>query len=215
MFEPTREVSITNPAAAERVKEMSSHIIGLREMIDHAQLQYKRQYDKHRREVNIEVGDFVYLRNKNLRTIRPSPKLEHRSYGPYRIIREVNENAFELDLPKTLRIHPVLPVALLNKASGETKEPLVAQAVNTNEALWEGEMESLHGKAKHYYGKRRVECYLVHWKGCTVAERTWHPATLVEGDPNFETLLREMEVTGKADNTVAKRPRKPPERFTL
>jgi hypothetical protein len=41
-------------------------------------------------------GDKVYLVKRNIRTIRPSDKLDYRKFGPFKIIRYVKGTNFEL-----------------------------------------------------------------------------------------------------------------------
>src|SRR5690606_7007646 len=62
-----------------------------------------------------KVGDLVMLDGRNLRTRRPTKKFDHKLYGPFKIIKKIGENAFELDLSEhpTMRVHPVFNVALL------------------------------------------------------------------------------------------------------
>ena len=54
-------------------------------------------------------GDKVMLSTKNIRTSRPKEKWSDKYIGPYKIIKEVHPGAeaYLLDLPKTIKIHPV------------------------------------------------------------------------------------------------------------
>src|SRR5215831_11099539 len=53
------------------------------------------------------IGDLVYLSTKNLRTRRPAKKLDDKWMGPFEIDRVINARAYHLDLPPSLRVHPV------------------------------------------------------------------------------------------------------------
>ena len=44
---------------------------------------------------------------------RPHRKIHSFDYGPYKIIKKVDENAFELNLPPFLGVHPIFNVELL------------------------------------------------------------------------------------------------------
>ena len=71
-------------------------------------------YDRHRgAPTEYKVGDMVWLDGKDLKTDRPSKKLEDKRYGPYKITKVVGSNAYELKLPPTMKIHPVFNVVKL------------------------------------------------------------------------------------------------------
>jgi hypothetical protein len=74
-------------------------------------------YDKkHCQEPELREGDRVYLLRRNIKTKRPSDKLDHKKLGPYRIVRVIKGVNFELALPKTMPIHPVFHISLLEPA---------------------------------------------------------------------------------------------------
>jgi hypothetical protein len=92
--------------------------------IKHAQQLQKRQADKHRREVDFGVGDKVMITTKDWNMGRPSRKLAEQSVGPYTIIEKVG-NAYRIDLPESIKVHPVFHPEKLRKAS--SSEPLEGQ----------------------------------------------------------------------------------------
>jgi len=60
------------------------------------------------------VGDLVLLSTKDLKWQmkgRRSEKLTERFVGPYKIKGIISSNAIELELPKTIKIHPVVNVS--------------------------------------------------------------------------------------------------------
>ena len=48
----------------------------------------------------------MWLSTKNLKTDRPSKKLDHKMIGPFKIIKAFG-NAYTLDLPTYITIHPI------------------------------------------------------------------------------------------------------------
>ena len=61
-----------------------------------------------------QIGDKVLLNAKNIKTLRPSKKLDQRMRGPWKIIKRVRPRAFQLDLKEYKgRKHDVFPVGLL------------------------------------------------------------------------------------------------------
>ena len=79
-----------------------------------AQSYQARQVNKHRRLVQYSVGDKVLLSRKWIKSDgwgqQRSAKLGHLMLGPYVIKRVISPNAFELNLPPHLRIHPVVNI---------------------------------------------------------------------------------------------------------
>ena len=61
-------------------------------------------------------GDMVYLLRKNVKTKRPSGKLDHKKLGPFKIKKKTGPINYELSLPHTMKIYPVFYVSLLEKA---------------------------------------------------------------------------------------------------
>jgi hypothetical protein len=80
----------------------------------------ERRQKKSKMAPQLKEGDKVYLLTKNLKTKRPSQKLDHKKVGLFRIKRVKGLVNFELDLPKGTRIHPVFYISLLEPADAQT-----------------------------------------------------------------------------------------------
>jgi len=80
-----------------------------------AQQEMKKFADRKRGEgEEYKVGDLVLLSTKDLKWQmkgRRSEKLTERFVGPYKIKGIISSNAVELELPKSIRIHPVVNVS--------------------------------------------------------------------------------------------------------
>jgi hypothetical protein len=59
----------------------------------------------------------VYLLRRNIRTTRPNNKLDYKKLGPFKIVRNIKNVSFELQLPPTMKIHPVFHIFLLELAN--------------------------------------------------------------------------------------------------
>jgi len=69
---------------------------------------------KHRKRKEYRVEDLVLLSIKNLKwqiKRKRSEKLTECFVGPYKVKGIVSSNAIELELPKSIKIHPVVNVS--------------------------------------------------------------------------------------------------------
>jgi len=69
---------------------------------------------KQGKEEEYRVGDLVLLSTKDLKwqmKERRWEKLTERFVGPYKVKGIISNNAIELELPKSIKIHPVVNVS--------------------------------------------------------------------------------------------------------
>ena len=153
------------------------------------QEEMKRYADRGRRETKVwKRGDRVLLSTKDLVfKERPSKKLTERYIGPYAIEEVVSSNAVKLQLPSSMRIHPVVNVSQIvrykEQVKGQKKEegkPIEVKGVE------EWEVEKVLNKKKI----RGVEKYLILCKGFTAEGDTWERK---ENLKNTEKLIEEFE----------------------
>ena len=92
------------------------------EMVD-AQMPQTEQANKIQHpDPAFKPGDKVWLRRKNIRTTRPSNKLDHKQIFPYTVLEKVGSRTYKLDLPPTVKIHPVFHISLLEPTA--STEPI-------------------------------------------------------------------------------------------
>jgi transposase InsO family protein len=130
----------------------------------------------------LKKGDKVYLLTKNLRTRRPTKKLDHVKVGPFFISRQISPVNYRLELPKDARIHPVFHISLLEPADPETPVQKDFHYQADGETEWEVEKIITHR------GTGRKTEYLVKWLGYPDSESTWEPMTHLT---NCQQLLRQ------------------------
>ena len=59
----------------------------------------------------------VYLATKNIITKKPSKKLDHKYLKPYKVIKRISKNNYQLNLPPKVRIYLIFYISLLENAT--------------------------------------------------------------------------------------------------
>ena len=69
----------------------------------------------------LEVGGKVWLDARNIKTKKPSKKLDCKWYGPFTINKKISQNAYKLQLPQSFKsVHPVFHISLLRPFEVDT-----------------------------------------------------------------------------------------------
>ena len=87
----------------------------------------------------------------------PSRKLAAKFVGPYTIVARYGSTAYKLQIPESLKIHPVFHISLLKKYEGFISQPDPVEL----EKYQEFEIEDIIG---HAVRQGRMH-YLVRWAG--------------------------------------------------
>ena len=64
--------------------------------------------------------DLIYLLRRNIKTTKPSDKLDYKKLGPFKVKRNIKNISYKLHLLFTMRIHPVFHISLLESADPDT-----------------------------------------------------------------------------------------------
>jgi len=136
------------------------------------------------------VGDLVLLSTKDLKWQmkgRKSEKLIEHFVGPYKVKGIISSNTIELELPKSIRIYPVVNISRVQlykpQVKGQKKTPPKPVIIEEEEEF----------KVEKIINKRTVrgkEKFLVRWKGYTAEEDTWENRENLE---NAKELVEEFE----------------------
>jgi hypothetical protein len=111
-----RENQVFGPAI---LQEAERQVQVIRENLQLAQSRQKSYADHRRRNLSFEVSDFVYLKvlpMRGLRRFKIRGKLAPRYIGPFKILEQRGEVAYQLELPPQLSdVHDVFHVLQLRK----------------------------------------------------------------------------------------------------
>ena len=160
------------PAVEERLNMLKEVHDDLKENLEKAVSDQKKFADRRRKStLKLKAGDQVWLDARNIVRRGRCAKLDYKRLGPFPVRREINPVAYELELPLSLRIHPVFHTSLLekvkfNKFSGrQHAQPPPIQVDEEEEYMVE---EILDSRIAH----GRLE-YFVDWEGYPPSERCW------------------------------------------
>ena len=175
--EPLRDVE--RPAVEDFVQGIQATRQEAEAALHQAAEDMARYYDQQRGvAVNYKVGDQVWLDGKDISTDRPSRKLSDKRYGPFKIVKVVSPNAYQLELPSTMKLHPVFhtvklrpyfPDSIPGRTLNHQRPPPV---VDGDSPEWEVE----YIKDSRLVSRGQGLQYKVKWKGFPQEESTWEPA---------------------------------------
>lgn len=199
-----------NPSAVDRIRQLKSDLAEAQSNIEKAQQRQSKYADQHRRDAKLVVGDRVLLSTKHLKLVgadKRTPKFACQYLGPFKIKRVVNDNAYELDLPVAMRIHPVLNVSRLKVyhdgatsfPSRPVPNPRLPPEITLSNGDEQYEVESILASR----GKGNRTQYLVKWVGYDQYESTWEKASNVAGAPEAIAEYEARAADTDAVDTVA------------
>jgi hypothetical protein len=142
----------------------------------------KRHYNQRHRQVEFEQGDKVWLalgkyKLPGARSKKTSPRRD----GPYTITRKVTNLAYELDLPKGSKVHPVISVQYLSPYNCDDdkfgRRPHKPGPLEYNEhgddSSDDDPVYELERIVDHRPKKGKVREYRVRWAGYGPEDDNW------------------------------------------
>jgi len=165
-LDPTEEMEEpVNPASTAYAHWMKAIQDEARKGLEAAQERMRRYTNQARKESpTYQVGDLVMLNGCNIKTRRPSRKMDHKNHGPFQIKKIISHLAVRLTLPRKWKIHNVFHVSLLEpyKTSEQRAPPdpsKILREADDIEQLEEYDVEEVMSSQKQ--GRRIL--YLVKW----------------------------------------------------
>ena len=190
-------IPVLVPAAQSYAQEAADAVQHAKTRLQEAQMRQARQANKHRRDLRFKVGDQVRLSTTNLRLPSTmSKKLAARYLGPFTVDKIISPVAYKLQLPPTLKIHPVFHVSLLQPWHTDAEFPQHQEVAPPGPVVEDDNQYTVHSlldKRRVRYGRRQVIQYLVRWEGYGPQDDTWVAETDIE-----DSLKRDYNATHHA-----------------
>ncbi|KAL0409540.1 UNVERIFIED_CONTAM: Transposon Ty3-G Gag-Pol polyprotein [Sesamum radiatum] len=143
-----------------------------------AQDRQKNYVDKHRREMEYEVGDKVFLKVspwKEILRFGRQGKLSPRYIGPYEIIERIGPLAYRLALPMELsQIHDVFHVSMLRRYRSDPSHVIHEPEIEISEELaYVEELTEILDRSIRKLRNKEIPMVKVRWTHHSPREATW------------------------------------------
>src|SRR5260370_31953391 len=172
-------IALANNKPNKAITTADKRIEDSRRCIERAQKRQIREANKHRRDIKYNVGDLVFISTEHMKPKgSTSNKLTYKYIGPYHIIRRISDVTYEIQLPKSSKLHPVFYVNRLRRfyprltqfADDDGNDIDPPPTIIDDDYEWEVD-EIL----KHRTGKNGQQQYLVKWSGYSSIHNTGEP----------------------------------------
>ena len=128
------------------------------------------QVNKHRKSIEYEINNYVWLDRRNIKIVRLSNKLNHKYLEFYSITKKRNQ-VYELELLETMQIHSIFHFWLLRKNSQNSlskQQNEFSKSIRLNENS-EWQIDNIVDSRYHYH---RLQ-YRVNWTSY-FHDRQWY-----------------------------------------
>ncbi|KAJ1392945.1 Chromo-like domain superfamily [Sesbania bispinosa] len=186
-------IDFVKSSVEQVAKDLGARDEALRQLkynLHRAQNLMQKYANAHRKSVEFQVGDWVYLKHRPHRQhsihSKINSKLAAKCFGPFQILSKHSVVSYKLKLPTESRIFPIFHVSQLKKAIGHHDVtptlptdmvvddfiPLVPAAVLASRTVTCGGIS--------------VKQWLVQWRNQSADEATWEDASLIQDQfPEF------------------------------
>ncbi|KAI0495396.1 hypothetical protein KFK09_021697 [Dendrobium nobile] len=148
-----------------------------------ANVKYKTDADKHRREVYFKEVDLVmaYFHRQRF-PVGTFGKLSRKKFGSFHVLKKLGSNAYILDLPFTVGTSPVFNVSDLSLYEGNTDDHVKLETLplTTSVLSYDEQVEDIVDVKTSKTRQGEHMKFLAKWKHCPLTDCTWMNAKELE-----------------------------------
>ena len=172
------DVGETKLIGPDVIQQVVDKVKLIQERLLAAQSRQKSYADNRRRDLEFQIGDWVFLKVSPMRGVMRfgrKGKLSPRYIGPYHIVRRIGKVAYELDLPSDLEaVHPVFHVSMLRKCIGDPSRVFPVDNIQVTEELsYEEKPVAILDRQVRRLRTKDVASVKVLWQNNNREEMTW------------------------------------------
>jgi hypothetical protein len=142
------------------------------------------------------------LNTQNLKLLnQPSKKFRSRFIGPYKIIEKISSQAYKLDLPLNMKVHPVFHIGLLKEFNSSLHgSELPDDIPSSNDFIYGDDTFHVHSIIDHKiaphpstYAKGPALLFKVKWEGYDSSKDSWEPYINVKRTDCFNDYIKSSD----------------------
>lgn len=173
----------------------------LKENLKRAQQVMKAQADKHRRDVQFEIGEQVLVKlqpyRQNSVALRKNQKLGMRYFGPFTIIEKVGKVAYKLQLPVDAKIHPIFHISQLKQFKEQLVDPYIPLPLTTHELGPILQPVAVLNRRELMQNDHVISQVLIQWEGLSNTDATWEDVDDIAANYPPFNLEDKVDVKGE------------------
>ncbi|CAL9097860.1 unnamed protein product [Musa textilis] len=172
------EVGDRKLLAPDKVQETTEKIQVIRKRLKTAQSRQKSYADNRRRDIEFEIGDFVFLKvspSKGIIRFGKKGKLSPRFIGPFEVLERVGSVAYRIALPPALcHVHDIFHVSMIRKYIYDPSHIIEYELVEIDKDLsYVEEPIQIDDRKEKVLRNRVIPLVQVIWRHHSGEETTW------------------------------------------
>ena len=185
------------PAVEERLGKLEDNRVEAFMNILKAQRVLRMKRKGSERFKPYKENDQVWIEGTNLQILYPSKKLGPKCYGPFKILKQLSDAVYQVEIPKHWKIHNVFHANLITpyKETELHRPNYTRPPPDLVDGEEEFEVEKIINMKQ--MGRGRKTYYLVKWKGYPMSDNSWEPWENIHADELIKEFQSRAQKTNK------------------